>query len=228
LDVFLDLGFTLVGGPELSPPKMVQQILGLPDESKGVLSDITFCERHTTPQSFIRSLSDAFEILLTPHQEQEIQNYWKRQYSDLFKLDGASNLVFFLRNSGLKVHIVSNLWYPFYQSCQALLPELFDFVATQTLSYGEGVRKPSDEFYRRAIARSGAIVADSMVIGDSITKDILPFVQYRSKGIWFKSRPLDMQSINQKRKVLSKYKNIFEASSLYEVQSIVEGIISNG
>ena len=227
MDVFLDIGFTLLGGPKLSPPKKIREILGLDDRHLTILSQIIFSENHESIDSLISSIEESMAVEISKFQRDEISEFWSRQFSDVYEIDGASSLLKKLNYYQLNIHIVSNLWYPFYNKYKIIFRDLLKYIKTETLSFKEGIRKPSAGFYDIAIKKAGALPFKSIMIGDSIGNDIIPCAERGMSCVWFVSRPIDDQKLKNKRAYISKYNNIFETNSLSETEYIVERILQN-
>jgi len=227
VDVFLDIGFTLIGGPKLSPPKKIREILGLDHIHLAFLSQIIFSKNHKSIDSLISSIEESIKVDISNYQRDEISEFWNRQFSDVYEIDGASSLVKKLHYYKLNIHIVSNLWYPFYNKYKIIFKDLLKYIKTETLSFKEGIGKPSAEFYDIAIKKAGALPLKSIMIGDSIYNDIIPCAERGMSCIWFVSRPIDDQKLKNKRTHISKYNNIFETNSLSGTEYIVERILQN-
>lgn len=224
MDVFLDIGFTLMGGPSLSPPKMVGRILELDEEKYPILNKIIFTENHQAPEALIFSLGNALGIRIDPGRVEKIRDFWRRQNTDVYELDGASELLEHLRRQGMIVHLASNLWFPFYQKFRTIFRSQAPFIASATLSFQEGVKKPSPEFYKIAMKRSGADPRHSVIIGDSVSKDILPFAEMGAKCIWYKSRPIPPERLEVLREKLAMYTDIYEVENLEEARQVMDKI----
>jgi FMN phosphatase YigB (HAD superfamily) len=211
-----------MGGPDASPPKMIRQILNLNDIPPDILYDIIFCEDHRTPDSLTDSLKKTLGCPIDEFQRKQIKDFWQAQHVHVYELEGALNLVKNIARTGAGIHIVSNLWFPFYQKFREIFQEISDTIQSETLSFEQGVRKPSLEIYRRALNRSGAVPENAVMVGDSVVNDILPCAALGMKCIWFKSRPMEKEKLDEKRRLFSDYQNIFEADTLEAVQSIIE------
>ncbi len=224
MDVFLDIGFTLMGGPSLSPPKKIRQILDLDEEKTPILNKIIFTENHQSPDSLIISLNKTLGIRIDTGSMEKIRDFWRRQHMDVYELEGASDLLEHLHEQGMIMHIASNLWFPFYQKFRTVFRSQAPFITSLTLSFQEGVKKPSPEFYKKALKRSGADPRQSVMIGDSVSKDILPFAEMGAKCIWCKSRPIEKESLKTLQEKLSAHKDIFEVNSLKEARQVIDKI----
>lgn len=191
MHVFLDIGFTLLGGPELSPPKRIAQILGVGNKFVNEIREIVFCEEHRSVQSVVCSLQKRLGQEVDPYQHEVISEVWNAQYEEAYLLDGAGILLDYLAKEPLfQVHVVSNLWYPFYRKFRDTMETLPLRIQTETLSFVEGVMKPSLEFYQRAFTKAGSLPMDSIMIGDSLDNDMEPCSALGlACCIWFNSRP---------------------------------------
>lgn len=60
----------------------------------------------------------------------------------------------------------------------------------------EGVRKPNPDIFRIAVNRLGVLPADTVMIGDSLSKDILPTMEVGCKTIWLKGEQWEDESVS--------------------------------
>ena len=227
MDIFLDLGFTLMGGTEASPPQKICEILEMGDEESEMLYDITFCENHHTADSLMVSLEKRLGCPINQTQQGEIKAFWQRQHDNVYELEGASDLIRHLAHMGFNLHIISNLWFPFYQKFRTIFQEVLNLIRTETLSFEEGVRKPGSAIYEIALKRAGAVPGSSLMLGDSLRNDIIPCAKLGMKCVWFKSRPMEQEKLEFKRLVLSEVlgerrDNVSEADSLDEARSLIK------
>ncbi len=51
-----------------------------------------------------------------------------------------------------------------------------------------GVRKPSPDIFRLGVQRAGVAAEETLAIGDSFTKDIVPATEAGCRTVWFKGR----------------------------------------
>jgi FMN phosphatase YigB (HAD superfamily) len=227
-NIFLDIGFTLIGGPKLSPAKQVAEILQLGSESLFQVSDIVFCQEHYSPDSLICSLEQTLGIRLAEDQLLDIRSLWKRQYLDAYELKDADRLLRFLMSSPAAMHIVSNIWHPFFMAFETLFPTVMPYFSTITVSYKEGVRKPSRSIFERALARSQASPQDSIMVGDSFTKDIVPCCDLGMTCIWVKSRPGHEDEEKNQRSAPLKSRAVFEVENLLQALTLIQRMVNNG
>lgn len=76
----------------------------------------------------------------------------------------------------------------FYGNMNSVLKEfgIDRYFAGIVESAVEGVRKPNPDIFRLAVNRLGVLPADAVMIGDSLSKDILPAMEVGCKTIWLK------------------------------------------
>lgn len=90
--------------------------------------------------------------------------------------------------SALKERYALGLVSNFYGNLPAVLDgyglsEFFDAIIEST---SVGIRKPSPAIYALGLERMGAVAQETVIIGDSFSKDILPGAKLGCKTIWFK------------------------------------------
>ena len=86
----------------------------------------------------------------------------------------------------------------FYGNMNSVLKEfgIDRYFAGIVESAVEGVRKPNPDIYRLAVNRLGVLPADAVMIGDSLSKDIIPAMEVGCKTIWLKGEQWEDESVS--------------------------------
>ena len=86
----------------------------------------------------------------------------------------------------------------FYGNMNSVLKEfgIDRYFAGIVESAVEGVRKPNPDIFRLAVNRLGVLPADTVIIGDSLSKDILPAMEVGCKSVWLKGEQWEDESVS--------------------------------
>lgn len=86
----------------------------------------------------------------------------------------------------------------FYGNMNSVLKEfgIDRYFAGIVESAVEGVRKPNLDIFRLAVNRLGVLPADTVMIGDSLSKDILPAMEVGCKSVWLKGEQWEDESVS--------------------------------
>lgn len=223
MDIFLDIGFTLLGGPQLSPPKKLMQIFNLEQNVLESLSDLVFTQKHVNPISLINSIENLIKKKASKGQIDQVVAFWNQQHEDCFEIKWASEFLESLLEVKTDINIVSNLWFPFYERFKQVFRTNIEFFKSETLSFNEGIRKPNPRFYDIALSKASASPSKSISIGDSFDNDIRPFSQLGMNCIWFISRP----SKSVISRLFKEYPRVFKVSDLKEALNKVMLFVEN-
>lgn len=184
MDVFLDIGMTLLGGPQPSPPHSIIDLFPLDQGRRQQIKDIIFCEDHRRPATLLASLAKLTGGAWPQSTESKIEEIWQWQENDVYAMPGAADLLQTLAGSTHRLHIISNIWHPFFLAFQRVFAPYLPAFATFTLSYREGLVKPDPRLFERALVKAAARPQSSVVVGDSLDKDILPARAVGMKCVW--------------------------------------------
>lgn len=100
-------------------------------------------------------------------------------------IPGALELLESLKSAGIGLGLVSNMSYSPEAMNKALydvgLYDYFDVIIYNT-SYGL-CKKPCSKIFKEAIARSGVDIKNIVMVGNNVSKDILPFLRLGGNAI---------------------------------------------
>ncbi len=185
--VFLDIGFTLVGGPNIGPAGRLIRDLGLPPSSKTALNELLFESPVSTPDSLSERLARHHGID-RQRTDRAVAELWAKQIEEAYVLPGAREAMERLKRSGVGVGFISNIWAPFLQAFARLFPIEFKEYPVYA-SFQRGVSKPDIELYRLALRETGWDPKRTVMIGDTYEMDIAPPKRLGLKTVWILHRP---------------------------------------
>lgn len=189
--VFLDIGATLVEGPDRGPAGRIRDKLGLDRAAGRALNKALMTHAWTDPAAVAAWVADNFALPFAAAIE-AVSEIWSAQLVEAQPVHGAPEAVRRLREAGLRIGLVSNIWHPYLESARRHYREQFKAMsgtAPQLFSYVEGVAKPDATLYRRAIERTGCRPEDCVMIGDTYVADIEPALAAGMRTIWVLHRP---------------------------------------
>ncbi|MEO5340048.1 MAG: HAD family hydrolase [Magnetococcus sp. MYC-9] len=184
--LFLDIGFTLIGGPSAGPARRLAEALQLPAAAKAPLTELLFRNPFADPEQLAEALQARFN---TPavQTRQVTHTLWQAQSDEAYILPGAAELLERLDADGIPFGFISNIWAPFYAGFTRLFPAERERPAF--LSFQLGCAKPDLAIYQTALARTGVTADQAIMVGDTYQMDIAPPRQLGIKTVWILHRP---------------------------------------
>ena len=111
-------------------------------------------------------------------------------------IDGAHELMYYLRQKGYRMHMTSNGFHEVqYKKLAAC--GLRDYFTTIILSEDAGANKPSKAFFDYALQRSEALPTKTLMIGDNLQTDILGALNAGLNAMFFNRWGVDVNESPQ-------------------------------
>ncbi|MBF0262062.1 MAG: HAD-IA family hydrolase [Magnetococcales bacterium] len=185
--VFLDIGFTMIGGPSVGPAGWLMRQLDLPPEAKKNLQAWLFNTPLTGPDTLADQLSQTFDR--DPASTRAVvAGFWEQQIQDAYELPGARAFLASLEAERIPHAFITNIWTPFLLGFARVFPEVYERVPIFA-SCRLGIAKPNEAIYQHALDAAGVWPEEAVMIGDTFAMDIQPAKRLGIKTIWLLHRP---------------------------------------
>ncbi len=187
---FFDIGHTLVTGAQASPRRLLGAALKLDENQTKTVGKLLMTLPATDPETVVQAVA-----AVLPHHDpavigREVRRLWDDQIDCVREIPGATSLVRRLKEVGHGVGLISNIWHPFFLGFQKKCPEIDTSADFHFLSYREGVKKPADTLFHKALeAARGHGFTRCWMVGDSYELDIEPARAAGMHGLWILCRP---------------------------------------
>jgi HAD superfamily hydrolase (TIGR01509 family) len=187
--VVLDIGSTLVTGPDESPATRIGRSLGLADNHRRTLQHALMTRPFNSPGAvadFVRSLHPDSAV------DQVVGEVWSAQTTEAQPLPGALEALIELRDHGVRLALLSNIWLPYLQSVRSHFGAFFDEhipPPLQRFSFQAGHEKPTPALFQDVLHAAEVTADRAAMIGDSYRSDIEPAVALGMKTVWILERP---------------------------------------
>lgn len=185
--MLFDIGSTLVMGPGVSPNKLIAQYLELSETGSYDIANIIMRNEFSHPEEACFLLAKHYNI--DDELKNKICSLWYEQESGLTEVPGATEVIKYLKAKGYKIGLISDIWVPYFRAFQKECPEIVRGVDSVTLSFKEGIKKPSIELVKKALRALDVLPENTIMVGDTYTEDLQPAFELGLKTIWVLSRP---------------------------------------
>lgn len=184
--VVFDIGATLVTGPPVAPNKVIAALVDgvTPADVASVIMTSDFA----SAEQVCSALESRFGAL-SSSAVAGISNLWQSQMNAPEALEGASETVCTLKNRGLKIGLLSDIWNPYYAGVEAALPRVVACADSIVLSCRTGYRKPKPDNFVRSLSELGVEADEAVMVGDTYEHDIEPALKIGMRAVWVLARP---------------------------------------
>jgi FMN phosphatase YigB (HAD superfamily) len=184
--VVFDIGATLVTGPPIAPNKVIAKLIGCVTAAE--VASVIMTTPLESAERVCSVLEDRFGTL-GDECACAITELWKAQTSAPVGIEGAKETVVALKNMGLKIGLLSDIWSPYYAGVEAALPEVVKAADAIVLSCRTGSRKPNCANFKEVLSKLGVKPSEAVMVGDTYKHDILPALELGMLAVWALARP---------------------------------------
>lgn len=188
--VIFDIGATLVEGPATGPAAQLAEAARLDRDATLALQR----------ELMIKSLAGSGEVVGLVRElggagdrlETVTQDLWRRQARAARAIAGAAGVLYSLREAGIQLALISNIWPPYLKSVRAQLGGAFDVCVAPELAFfscEQGLAKPDPALFTSALVAAGIEPAEAVMVGDSYKEDIAPATDLGLATVWVLHRP---------------------------------------
>ncbi|MBF0422849.1 MAG: HAD-IA family hydrolase [Magnetococcales bacterium] len=185
--VFLDIGFTLLGGPAQGPAARLMAQFDLPSVVKPGLNHLLFATPLSAPEELAQYLERTYGLPVGKTQG-FIIDLWQKQVAEAFPLPGAKTLLTRLQSAKIPFAFITNIWAPFLDGFKHHFSLDWDRHPIFA-SFQLGCLKPDPEIFHIALRHTACDPRQAIMIGDTYETDIAPALALGMKTIWVLSRP---------------------------------------
>ncbi len=183
--VVFDIGATLVTGPPVAPNKVIARYF--PGASAAVIASVIMTCNLDSVHDCLGRLESHFG---KPSDEavKAISELWDSQKNCASEIESATEIVMALKERGIKIGLLSDIWRPYYESVELAIPKIVAAADAIVLSCRTGARKPSHKNFHRVAEELGVEYQDLVMVGDTYTHDILPALELGMRAVWVLAR----------------------------------------
>lgn len=181
-----DIGATLVTGPPVAPNKVIAALMN--NVSAADIASVIMTTELACADGVCEALESRFGEI-SSQARADICALWESQASAATEIDGATDTVLALKQRGLRIGLLSDIWNPYYESVEKALPDVIRAADGIVLSCRTGARKPNVHNFLCALEKLDVRPDEAVMIGDTYSHDILPALKLGMQAIWVLARP---------------------------------------
>jgi FMN phosphatase YigB (HAD superfamily) len=182
--ILFDLGNTLVTSVADTPHNRLSESLGLTEKQTKKAGRLLMTFHAHKAVELAEALTHILPDKDPARIESVVTSLWDEQESSVREIDGACALLEELKRSDFMLGLISNTWRPHYLGFCLACPEMAGIFDFNLLSFELGIKKPSPQFFERALDVAAAPAPCSLVVGDSFELDIEPARMVGCPGAW--------------------------------------------
>jgi FMN phosphatase YigB (HAD superfamily) len=186
--VILDIGETLVSGPDSGPAQRIAGELGLTSGQARELGRALMTTDFGGPGGVAEHLVQEFVV----DRERACTvsaRVWRAQEHEAQPIDGALQVLGALSAAGLRLAVLSNIWQPYCESALRHVGPFFDAnvpADLQHYSFRTGRAKPDPAAFAGVLDAAGAAPGDAVMIGDNHRTDIRGAMGAGLRWLWLR------------------------------------------
>ena len=181
--VILDIGGTLVQGPDTGPAKRLAARLGLSPDARRAFSRAIMTRAFASPEE----LAAAVDLPAGA-----VAELWRAQEDEARPVEGALDALRALQAQGIRLALLSNIWPPYLTSVRRHFGAFFDAHVEpelQRYSFALGDEKPAARLFTDLLRDAGVPAGRCVMVGDSYSSDLEPAMRLGMKAVWTLHRP---------------------------------------
>ena len=189
--VVLDIGATLIDGPERGPASRIAGAIGLDAGRERDLHQLLMTTDYANPADVCTDIRERLGVTSLAT-ESAVKEIWYAQETEGHLIPGAFEALQGLVKNGYRLALLSNIWTPYLRSVRRLLSDFLDThirCELQLFSCREGHAKPARELLDRLIERAVVLPKEVIMIGDSYDSDIDLAARSGMRTVWILRNP---------------------------------------
>lgn len=187
--IFFDIGCTLAFTGDTSVRRQIAAHLQLSEKEIKRVGRLIMTHPAESPNQLLTALSQSLPRIPKDGLHDILIELWKQQTASVREMPGAGELLVGLKELGLKLGVISNIWQPAYQGFRHNCSHLDALMDIKVLSYEQGCKKPGVELFERALHQADCEPESCWMIGDSFELDLEPARRLGMRSLWVLVHP---------------------------------------